>query len=107
MTEKHTTTYQTTEVESNNVILTDIEQQAIEMKSLTDFDWYVRYCNLRRGDIVIFRRIEITAEIETSREYRYGFSGQERERCASKTQRTLSEETLKLWKTKKRGWYWK
>jgi len=53
------------------------------------------------------RTVEVTAEIVQEREYRYGFEGQLRERCTKRTERIVeTEPRLKLWRTKKRGWYW-
>ena len=65
-----------------------------------------RLC-LWRGMIAEPRTIEVTAEIESYREFRYGFNGALRERCIKRTERIVeTQPRLKLWRTKRRGWYW-
>ena len=62
---------------------------------------------LRRGMIADPRTVEVTAEIVEEKEYRHGFNGALRERCTSRSERTIEvKPQLKLWHTKKRGWYW-
>lgn len=70
-------------------------------------DATVRHLCLWRGMVVEPRTVEVTATIVQEREFRYGFEGQLRERCASRTERIIkTEPRLKLWRSKKRGWYW-
>jgi len=70
-------------------------------------DEVVNLLCLRRGMIAEPRTVEVTAEIIEEREYRYGFNGALRERCTSRSERIIEvRPRLKLWHTKKRGWYW-
>lgn len=70
-------------------------------------DEVIRLLCLRRGMIAEPRTVEVTAEIVQEREFRYGWSGQLRERCAKRTERIIKTgKRLKLWHTKTRGWYW-
>ena len=100
-----TKTYTTTQVEiiGDSIITEDspVAQALLEL----DAD-HIKWHRLRRGDIVCFRLIEVTAEIEEVPEYRYGWSGQLREQVTSKSEKIISEDTRKLWHTKVRGWYW-
>lgn len=67
----------------------------------------VQHLCLYRGMIAEPRTVEVTAEIETYCEFRYGWSGQLRERCARRTERIVETgQRRKLWRTKARGWYW-
>lgn len=63
--------------------------------------------SLHRGMIAEPRAVEITAEIVQEREFRYGWSGQLRERYTKRTERIIETgQRVKLWRTKARGWYW-
>ena len=71
-----------------------------------DNEAVLRFC-LHRGMIVEPRTVEVTAEIMQEREFCYGWSGQLRERCTKRTERTVETgQRLKLWRSKARGWYW-
>lgn len=62
---------------------------------------------LRRGTIAEPQIVKVTAELETYREYRYGFNGQLRERYNKQTEQIVkTQPQRKLWYTKRRGWYW-
>jgi hypothetical protein len=102
-------TYQATEIESasQDCVLTQIKTEIEQILNLQDFDYYVQKYDLRRGEQIIVREIEVTANIVTERCWRHGFNGQKREIVKNKKSKTLSEQSMKLWHTKKRGWYWK
>ena len=98
--------YTTTQVELNGTIVTEIEQEAQALLNLDTrlIKWY----GLRRGDILVFRTVEVTATVEAVPEHRYGFTGQIRERTTCKRERVIAEVSRKLWRTgTKQGWYWK
>jgi Holliday junction resolvase-like predicted endonuclease len=100
--------YQHKEIESldQKCILTQLTAQVDDILSLKDFEWHQREFDLRRGEQVIVREIKVTAEIVEERCFKHGFNGAKRAIVKSKTQKVLSEKQYKLWRTKKRGWYW-
>jgi len=79
--------YTTTQVELNGTIVTEIEQEAQALLNLDTrlIKWY----GLRRGDILVFRTVEVTATVEAVPEHRYGFTGQIRERTTCKRERQI------------------
>lgn len=67
----------------------------------------IKWHRLGRGSVLIFRKVEVTAVIEMIAEWRWGFNGQKRETITNRKERIITEDTpRKLWRTKKRGWYW-
>jgi hypothetical protein len=67
----------------------------------------IAHFNLRRGDVLTIETVTITAEIVSEKEHSYGFDGLKRERAINKSEFIDATQTIKLWKTPKRGWYWK
>ena len=67
----------------------------------------IKYHGLRRGDLVTFETISVSMDITTEREWRFGANGINVKRISNRQKTVLESVTLKLWKTEKKGWYWK
>ena len=103
---KRTVIYKTKEIELDCCVLTSEERQVNEIMALQDFGYYVNLFNLRRGNIVAVREVEVTVVVGKERCFKFGYDGALREVCYSRRSEVLSEKRYKLWCTKARGYYW-
>ena len=89
---------------------TGCTHDAREIYNLVPATWKypaaIEYLDLRRGDRVTFETLHVETETVFEREFRYGYTGQRVERAVSRTETVTETETLKLWHTKARGYYW-
>ena len=99
-------TYTTLQVELNGAILSETEQEVQSLLNLNPQT--IKWHGLRRGDVLVFRAVQVTVTVETYKEHRHGFTGQIRERVTHTKEEVISEDPpRKLWRTAdKRGWYW-
>jgi hypothetical protein len=102
-TNKHTE-LQALNLTDNTVFAIGHDAKQIKELNLETLEWFSG--QLFKGDCVEFRTVEIIAVTEKHSCWKHGYNGQKRDEVISRTENILSEETLKLWKTKKRGWYW-
>ncbi len=99
------TTYTERQAVLDNVQITMNDH---EVQSLLNLDeQMMKWHGLRRGDVLTINTVKVSVETAMQREFRFGFDGQRTEQQLSRKQEIIATETRKLWKTKKRGWYWK
>ena len=89
----------------DNVVITSIEH---DVEGLLNCDERaIAHFGLRRGDVITVETVTVTVETTMVKEHRYGFDGLKRDRVVSESETVDATETHKLWRTTKRGWYWK
>ena len=103
MTTQATQTAQRVRIGSDYITQGTQDAQMIRDLDPEMLDWI----GARRGDVYVFETVEVTLTTEMAPTWLHGFTGQLVEKVTVRTEVVTASETLKLWRTPSRGFYWK